>query len=298
MSSNAIQLNKQCKYWCFTLNNYTPEEVGLLKSMPPPVSYMLFGFEEAPSTGTPHLQGYLELSRKLRGREVIQLAGLDRASVFSRIKPQAANVTYCKKSGNFVELGELRVSRQGKRTDLDDVKLAIESGQSELQIAESHFSQWVYHRRSFARYRELVTVRRIRTDLKVIVLHGATGTGKTRFVHEQFPDVEAIGDPTLTWFDGYNGGPVALIDEFRGKAPCELLLKVFDIYPLRVPVKGGWIDWRPNIIFVTCNPPPPWSYSDVYSEIAPLMRRIHVVFKVTKDTTKADIESACGFTDE
>ena len=44
--------------WCFTLNNYTEEDVGRLCAMAQPYC-VLFGKEEAPTTGTKHLQGLL-----------------------------------------------------------------------------------------------------------------------------------------------------------------------------------------------------------------------------------------------
>ena len=44
--------------WCFTLNNYTEEDVGRLCAMAQPYC-VLFGKEEAPKTGTKHSQGML-----------------------------------------------------------------------------------------------------------------------------------------------------------------------------------------------------------------------------------------------
>ena len=48
----------QSAAWCFTLNNYTEEDVGRLCCLPAPYC-CLFGKEEAPTTGTKHLQGLL-----------------------------------------------------------------------------------------------------------------------------------------------------------------------------------------------------------------------------------------------
>lgn len=53
------------KRWCFTLNNYTKEDIG---SMVPIFSHegsYIFQ-EEIGENGTPHLQGYIEFNRKLR----------------------------------------------------------------------------------------------------------------------------------------------------------------------------------------------------------------------------------------
>lgn len=43
--------------FCFTLNNYTDVDVDALMDIS--FEYLCFGFEEAPVTGTPHIQGYI-----------------------------------------------------------------------------------------------------------------------------------------------------------------------------------------------------------------------------------------------
>ena len=47
---------------CFTLNNYTDQEIDDLKSNDK-VTYLIFGYEEG-ENHTPHLQGYVELNRR------------------------------------------------------------------------------------------------------------------------------------------------------------------------------------------------------------------------------------------
>jgi len=42
--------------WCFTINNYTFEEMDACINLP--VEYKVFGFEVG-KKGTPHIQGYL-----------------------------------------------------------------------------------------------------------------------------------------------------------------------------------------------------------------------------------------------
>ena len=49
---------KTSRAWRFTLNNYTDEEEAALKVLDG-VKYMVFGHEIAPTTLTPHLQGYI-----------------------------------------------------------------------------------------------------------------------------------------------------------------------------------------------------------------------------------------------
>ena len=49
----------------FTCNNWSEDHIEKLKALPH-VRYCCFGKEFAPTTGTPHLQGYIQFSTKVR----------------------------------------------------------------------------------------------------------------------------------------------------------------------------------------------------------------------------------------
>lgn len=117
-------MTNPAKRWCFTINNPTDDEKAALVSNAPPngetFKYLVFG-REVGESGTPHLQGFLILSTKLRLRNVKQLAGLHRAHLeVSRGTPKEAS-DYCKKDGDYDEFGELP-SSQGTRTDFESLK--------------------------------------------------------------------------------------------------------------------------------------------------------------------------------
>jgi len=104
------------KHYVFTLNNYSNEDEAALAALSEgsEVSYLVFGREVAPTTNTPHLQGYVAfLRRKTLGqaRILIPRAHLE---VAHGTPKEAAS--YCKKDGNFEEFGELP-GGQGKRND-------------------------------------------------------------------------------------------------------------------------------------------------------------------------------------
>lgn len=50
-------LNKTTKFFAFTLNDYTDEQVSIIKNFAKKdgVYHLIFGYEEAPTTGTKHL---------------------------------------------------------------------------------------------------------------------------------------------------------------------------------------------------------------------------------------------------
>lgn len=162
--------------------------------------------------------------------------------------------------------------------------MRIQNGDSERAIAEDHFSQWCFHHRSFKRYRLLISEpddaqvpRSFKS--KVFVFWGATGTGKTRLVHETFPDCWTSFDEQGRWFDGYAGHANVLFDDFDGcSIPIASMLKILDRYRCTLQVKGGTVNWRPRRIFITSNvDPEAWYVNALDAHRDALKRRLDVV---------------------
>ncbi len=109
-------------------------------------------------------------------------------------------------------------------------------------------------------------------------LYGETGTGKTRTAMEACPADNTWHATTGQWFDGYWGQEYVIIDEFTAKNwPYDLMLKLLDGYQLRLPVKGGFIIWRPKTIYITARLCPSAIYAaqlDYHGGIEQLERRI------------------------
>lgn len=95
------------KNWCFTLNNYTENEIMLIEKSfeDGHFKYVVYG-KEIGELGTLHLQGYVQCKKKLRMAQLKQMIG-------SRVHLEVARGTaqqasdYCKKDGDFVCLGQL-----------------------------------------------------------------------------------------------------------------------------------------------------------------------------------------------
>lgn len=80
-------------------------------------SYGIYGREVAPTTGTPHLQGFIIFNERKRPRTVREIfVGCD-VRIARGNTEQCVN--YCKKDGSFVEFGA--VIQVGERTDLSDI---------------------------------------------------------------------------------------------------------------------------------------------------------------------------------
>lgn len=120
------------KNWCFTLNNYTPEDLDRLSTLPDGVIYLIYG-KEVGSSGTPHLQGTVCFQSRKRLPQVKQVIG---AAHCTTTRFLSQSIEYCKKEGDFVELGEAPAVEQGngrgKRSDLDEFKETVKGGVTDL----------------------------------------------------------------------------------------------------------------------------------------------------------------------
>lgn len=149
--------------------------------------------------------------------------------------------------------------KQGQRNDLLSLKRAMDEGRDPRQLMmEDEFFGVLSRNMNFAvnyfatkRQREMAAV-----DLEVQVFYGGTGTGKTKKAYEE------LGmDPHQTWtwspgagsvfFDGYTGQDHVIFDEFRGQIPLGQMLRLLDIYPVLVQVKGSTVPWSPKKIIIT-----------------------------------------------
>ena len=110
----------QTRHWCFTVNNWTADNERLLEALGPSVTYLVYGYETAPTTGTTHLQGYVVFHRVKRMREAKSFLPEGTHLEAKRGTPEQA-AEYCKKSGLFKEYGSLP-SAPGRPKVFDEYK--------------------------------------------------------------------------------------------------------------------------------------------------------------------------------
>lgn len=264
---------RRFRNFCFTLNNYTSEDENQVRKLP--YRYLVYGYEVGDS-GTPHLQGYVELKAATRFGKIHTT--IPRAHIESRRGTALQASEYCKKDGKFYEDG--KISSPGQRTDILSMYAAVKEGKTDLEIQESHTSQYVKYYRAVDRMRyNLAKADQTFSPVEVIVRWGQAGTGKTRYAYDTYPDLYRIDHTnSQLWFDGYQGQETVLLDDFYGGIKYSYLLQLLDGYKFQLPVKGGftWKQWRRVII--TSNKPP----SDWYSHgMTPaLQRRLTLVNQV------------------
>lgn len=88
--------------WCFTLNNYTEKDmVALVEKFKGFDLHYIVGKEVCPSTGTPHLQGYIESKGKLCFRPMEKF--MTTKVHWEKCKgSRDENVKYCSKDGDYI----------------------------------------------------------------------------------------------------------------------------------------------------------------------------------------------------
>jgi len=270
------EVNKRSRGWALTINNYDklgslPDRIWAAFEEDVHCLYAIFGYEEAPSTGTPHIQGYVYYQSMKSFKQMAALTE-QKANLLAAKGTTAQNRAYCIKSGKFKEHGE--PMDQGQRTDLAAVQDLVEKTGSIRKVidAQATFAQIKYA------LAILPYVEQIRTwKPKVVWFHGMTGTGKTKAAFAAFPDptLRYRNNGNLKWWDGYDGQPNVIIDDIRVESIRFVeLLSLLDRYEYRVENKGGYRQFLAKNIIITCPTPPTTMYWGKDENVAQLLRRI------------------------
>lgn len=267
------------KNWCFTLNNYTESDVALFEAIGSErvgINYFIFG-REVGENGTPHLQCFVSFAAR---RSLGYLKNLFGNRVHGEVARGSAqqNKEYCSKEGDSNEYGVAPKGR-GTRSDLKAALACIKEGCSRRELIENHPTAYARAHRMLSE--ALVLYSGTRNWMPVTrVYYGETGIGKTRRAFEETETPPYVHSGGM-WFDGYDGQENVIFDDFGGSEfKLTYLLKLLDRYPMRVPIKGGFVNWVPKNIWITSNYGPKEWYSGAKDEHQlALRRRLHQVVR-------------------
>lgn len=257
----------QTRNICFTINNYTEEDIKSLDW--DQITYLVYG-KEVGESGTPHLQGYMELKAPKKFTTIKKK--ILRAHMETRKGTAQQAADYCKKDGDYVEKGE--ISQQGKRTDIEMATDMIVEGAKMKEVAIANPPVYVKYHKGLHAFKSIILDPRNEVPT-VTVLYGKTGTGKSKTAREITTDPYVWGPEQGHWFDGYEGQKDVILEEFRAQLTLGMLLRLLDRYDCKVQYKGGMIQFvATNIVITSPTHPQDWYESIGNDKTDQLMRRI------------------------
>jgi len=264
--------------FCFTFNNYP--DTTLVDGID--CKYIAYSKEVAPSTGTPHLQGWITFNSAKTVSSVRKL--LPGCHVEVMHGSIGENETYISKSASIVERGEKPITNDNKGRNEQmrwhrARELAKEGNLDDIDAD-------IYIRC----YNTLKSIGKDHQkkpepcDVKCFWIYGPTGTGKSHAVETTFPQCYKKAMDDLKWFDGYQNEDVIYledIDKYQVKWGG-LLKRLADRWPMQASIKGAMKYIRPKIVIVTSN----YSIEEIWQDSAtvdPLLRRFVQVLKETQE---------------
>lgn len=219
------------------------------------ISYFVSGKEICPDTKKVHYQSYIEFSKTMSLTAIKKLVNDDTVHVEKCKGNAKQNIAYCKKDGNiYREFGEPK--QQGKRTDILDLRDHFKNGKRLREaVLDDSMCRTVAKHPKFARMVELMFSKPRSEMTELYIYWGVTGAGKSHKAMIEGGDTayyKPLGKDSQ-WWDGYEQNECIIIEDFRGEIPLSTLLRLADKYQMRVPVKGGYVNFDSRKIIITSN---------------------------------------------
>lgn len=246
---------------------------------------------EVGASGTPHKQGVARVKKTMRVNQIAaQLHVLFGQSCHCEQMQGSFDQAYdyTRKSGGEEETwGELPKKGTKKKSSMDAVRDTIRSnpemGTASLQalLYDDHFGTYVRYQRNIDQFIERSRRSFACRDVIVEWHYGPTGVGKTYGIPR---DADSYWKPPeAKWFPGYTGQPTLVLDEFRKNwFTFSYMLRLLDVYPMQVEIKGGYVQLDAKKIIITC----PYHPRDLYptrEDVGQLVRRCTKIYKHSKD---------------
>jgi len=262
--------------FCFTWNNYPLDHATVLDGLGS--RYHCYGYEEAPTTGTEHLQGFLYFdSAKSLNALRLKLRGCDLR--IANGTPEQ-NITYCSKDGEFLEFGDRPWTQEEKGDSeiarYESARDSAKSGDLDSIPADIFVRCYGTLKRIELDYMQRVAPGE---DVCGIWIHGESGSGKTRAVYAAYP--ELYQKACSKWWDGYQGEDIVLVDDIDiySVALGGHIKHWADFAPFIAERKGAASRIRPKKFFVTSQYKIEEIWTDVQTQAA-LGRRFTVIEKI------------------
>lgn len=295
----------------FTLHNPDQQDFALLMGFMANDQFRFLCYQgEFTSTGIPHLQGYIEITKNQRlswyKNNISTKAHFEGANGSSE-----QNIHYCSKPctlegsvpcgcNHCVEARNhqanwLPYTSFGQpATDIlgngmwESVQNMIVAGASNKMITET-LPATIPHLQKIDQFRkmrdysdranyEVKNPQYENRKIRVIWIYGDSGTGKSQSVRAEFPKIYSVAERNI--FDEYSGEKEVLWDDFDPrKISFKSLLRYLDKYPVLLTCRYNNQWARYNDFYFTHISQPALIYSQKFStkELIQLLRRVEVV---------------------
>lgn len=239
--------------WCFTLNNYTPEEIAEIDKFftAKPDHYCVYG-KEVGDSGTPHLQGYIHLPGAFGASHIKKI--VPRAHVEACKGNTAQNIAYCSKGGDVTTYGiPPKTQKQAQQDVQTRFATLARAGEFDTILNEM---PGLYNR-MYRTMKEMSVDHLIKPANLVgpcgLWIYGPSGIGKTHYAETLYPKFYPKGHNK--WWDGYSptDHDTAI---FHDLSPDhDYLVNLFKLWmderPFLAEMKGGTKYIRPGRFIVT-----------------------------------------------
>lgn len=255
--------------FCFTTFNLDLNHSVL--ALDDDIRYLVLQKEKCPTSNREHYQGYCELSNQKRLSTIKDLFDDNTMHVEKRRGTAQEASNYCKKVESRIdgpwEYGT--ISSPGRRTD---IHAAVEELKANglRAVRNNHPVAFVKYYRGFQEMLKFENPPE-RPGTRIVIFYGPPGTGKSWSARHMFPNAAHVNDNKHGWFDGYTDQKELIIDEFTCQMPLDLMLKLCESTPLRVPVKGSFVPMLASTIVLTTNLNP----DELYPLSVAFQSRIH-----------------------
>ena len=262
----------KARNYVFTLNNYTPAEEDLLKALE--CRFIGWGYETAPETNTPHLQGLVCFTNPRSFEAVRRIVGRWHVE---KVRSTVADAwAYCQKIDNHLiegavanvvwSKGEIPMDQKTKgEMNIERYKRAYENARDhsmdldtiDPDILICHYSAIKHIRRDNMPKCDILE------GPCGLWLQGPSGCGKTTYTTQKF--VDAYLKPINKWWDGYNNEPVVVLDDLDKTHASWIgyfLKKWSDKFPFIAEQKGTSVKIRPKRFVVTTQ----YTIGDIFTD--------------------------------
>lgn len=235
----------RARRWCFTCNNYSDADESTFASVD--ARYVVYG-REVGAQGTRHLQGFICFGKPMRMAGVKKVHATAHWEISRGTNQQASD--YCKKDGDFFELGTLPSDDGGseEKARWANAFSAAKRGAIEEipeDILVRHYRTWKDIRKDYM----------VKPDdapsVTGVWFYGPPGVGKSFRARAEYPD--AYLKMQNKWWDGYQNEKYVILDDFDSKELGHMLKIWADRYSFLAETKGGAIHIRPEKIIITSN---------------------------------------------